>query len=126
MKASIKKQNIDHEFYTTERCYITEIFNSADDPDLSIARARVAPGITTCWHRLKNSIERYIIISGQGIVEIGELPAQTIGAGDVVIIPALCRQRISNTGNDDLIFLAICTPRFMIDDYQDIESALGG
>ncbi len=124
MREIIKQGSLESEFYTAERCYIIELSNSAEDAQLSIARARVAPGVTTCWHLLKQSVERYCIISGTGVVEVGELPPQQVGAGDVVIIPAMCRQRITNIGQDDLIFLAICTPRFMVDDYQDLEVAV--
>jgi len=121
MKETIRQQNLAHEFYTSERCHITELSNSADDPELSIARARVEPGVTTCWHLLKTSTERYCIVSGTGIVEIGELSPQQVNAGDVVTIPAMRRQRITNIGEDDLIFLALCTPRFVVEDYQDLE-----
>ena len=41
--------------------------------------------------------------------------------GDVVLIPPSCPQRITNTGSGDLIFLAICTPRFKQDAYEDID-----
>lgn len=121
MKKVIKKQNLKNEFYTAERCYITELSNTPDDPEVSIARARVEPGVITRWHRLKGISERYFIISGKGLVEIGELPPQEITAGDVVLIPSMTPQRITNTGKDDLIFLAICSPRFVQDAYEDIE-----
>ena len=39
------------EYYTEERCYISELSNTPADPDASIARARVLPGVTTRWHR---------------------------------------------------------------------------
>ena len=122
MKPLIKQHVPDAEFYTAEKCYITEVSNSGDDPDTSIARARVKPGITTHWHRLKDTIERYCIISGRGLVELGGLAPKEVKAGDVVIIPAMCQQRITNIGHDDLIFLAVCTPRFTKDIYQDTEN----
>ena len=121
MKETIKQQNIKEEFYTPEKCYITELSNTPDDPDVSIARARVEPGVTTRWHRLKETFERYVIISGRGIVEIGKLPPQEVIAGDFVLIPPMCRQRITNTGTEDLVFLAICSPRFSQDVYEDID-----
>lgn len=121
MKEMIKTLSLDEEFYTPEKCYITELSNSENDPDASIARARVEPGVTTHWHRLKNTSERYCIISGHGRVEIGQLPPQQVTAGDTVLIPPMCRQRISNTGSKDLIFLAICTPRYRDAAYEDIE-----
>lgn len=123
MKEKIITPNVDDEFFIDEQCYILESSNSADDEALSIARARVLPGVTTRWHRLKRQVERYYILSGTGRAEIGDLPAQDVKQGDVVIIPAMCKQRISNTGTSDLIFLAMCTPRFKSEDYEDIETA---
>ncbi len=123
MKAAIKQQNLSHEFYTPEKCYITELSNTLDDPDVSIARARVEPRITTHWHRLKGTVERYYIINGRGRVEVGTLPPQEVSVGDIVLIPPMCRQRITNIGSEDLVFLAICTPRFSNDVYEDIEDS---
>ena len=120
MKASIRKYDPEKEYFTEERCYITELSNSADDPELSIAHARVEPGVTTRWHRLADTTERYFILSGEGRVEIGDLPPRIVEAGDIVIIPPLCRQRIANIGQDDLLFLALCTPRFTDQAYQHL------
>lgn len=125
MKERIEKQNLKKEYYTAEKCYITEISNTPDDPDVSIARARVEPGVTTRWHRLKGTLERYFVISGRGLVEVGKQPPQEVSAGDIVLMPPMCRQRITNIGTDDLIFLAICTPRFTQDVYEDIENMDG-
>lgn len=121
MQASIKKLNLDDEFYTPEQCFIIEQSNTCDDPDVSIARARVEPGVTTRWHRLVGTVERYVIIQGLGRVEVGSLPPQVVKPGDIVLIPPTCRQRIANIGSEDLIFLAICSPRFLDAVYQDID-----
>lgn len=79
---------------------------------MSIARARVESGKTTKWHYLRGVTERYVILEGVGSVEVGNLEPQEVSVGDVVIIPPEVHQRISNIGEDDLIFLAICSPRF--------------
>lgn len=121
MTPFIKQQNISGEFYTKEKCFITELSNSHHDSEVSIARARVELGITTNWHRLKDTTERYVILSGKGVVEIGDLPAHEVNVGDTVVIPSMCRQRITNIGDDDLIFLAICSPRFDNKNYYDLE-----
>jgi len=109
------------EYYTAEGCYINELSNSDADPEASIARARVRCGVTTRWHRLAGTTERYVILSGRGKVEVGSLAAQTVGPGDVILIPPGCRQRIANPGDEDLVFLAICTPRFRPEAYEDID-----
>lgn len=122
MNALIRKRQPASETLTEERCHILELSNAADDPGLSLARARVEPGVSTRWHRLHGIAERYLILSGQGRVEVGDLPPQDVTTGDVVLIPSGCRQRITNTGRIDLIFMAACTPRFVPDAYEDIDS----
>lgn len=109
------------EFETDERCHIQEIANDADDELVSIARARVEPGVTTAWHSLEGISERYIIVSGQGRVEIAELAPVDVEPGDVVRIPADCRQRITNTGAQDLLFYAVCAPPFRQSRYVNLE-----
>ena len=108
------------EYSTAENCRILELANTPDDPDCSIARARVAPGATTRWHRLAGTAERYVILEGRGRAEIGDLPPRAVAPGDMILIPPGCRQRIANTGTGDLVFLAICTPRFRPEAYADL------
>ena len=103
-----------------EGCYILELSNTADDAQVSIARARVPAGVTTRWHRLRSTSERYVILAGKGRVELGELAPRQVQPGDVVLIPPMCRQRIANVGDGDLVFLAICSPRFRHEDYDEI------
>ncbi|MBR7783823.1 cupin domain-containing protein [Undibacterium luofuense] len=122
MKPAFLPYQPDTEFFTGELCYITELSNSAADEAMSVALARVAPGVTTRWHSLRETAERYLILSGQGVAEIGDQAPRTVGPQDVILIPAGCRQRIRNTGSDDLVFYAICTPRFLAENYQDLEN----
>jgi mannose-6-phosphate isomerase-like protein (cupin superfamily) len=121
MGEGIRRMDAGREYYTRERCYILELSNVPDDPAVSIARARVAPGVTTAWHRLDGIVERYVILEGAAAVDVGDRPREAVGPGDVVHIPAGCRQRIQNTGSDDLVFLAICTPRFVDSAYEALE-----
>ena len=121
MRAQIIKAETCREFATPERCLIVEIANDDGDERVSIARARVEPGVTTAWHSLDDISERYIIIDGRGRVEIGDLDAVEVEAGDVVRIPAGQRQRIANTGSGDLVFYAVCSPRFSYDRYRNLE-----
>ena len=109
------------EVFIEEGCYILELSNDDSDPALSIARARVLPGATTRWHRVRDTVERYVILDGIGRVEIGDYPPQEVQAGDVVMIPQSVRQRIANVGEGDLVFLAICSPRFRHEAYEDAE-----
>lgn len=121
MNAEIIKFNAGDEFATEERCFITELLNHEVSPELSIARARVKPGVTTAWHKLPGTTERYVIESGNGRMEVEGLSAHDVSAGDVIIIPAGTPQRITNTGAEDLVFFAICTPRFIPENYIGLE-----
>ena len=60
------------EYFFDEGCHILELSNTPDDPTVSIARARVEPGVTTRLHRLVETTERYVILEGEGIVYIGD------------------------------------------------------
>jgi mannose-6-phosphate isomerase-like protein (cupin superfamily) len=111
------------EYPFREGCRILELANGPEDPDLSIARARVPPGGVTRWHRLRATTERYLVLAGSGRVEVGAEAPADVGPGTVVVIPAGCRQRIANTGTGDLVFLALCTPRFVPANYEDLEAA---
>ena len=108
-----------------EGCCITEGWNTPADAEVSVARVRVEPGATTRWHRLRGATERYVILEGRGRVEVGDLPPEDIGPGAVVLVPPGVRQRITNIGDADLVFLAVCTPRFTRTVYQDLESEGG-
>ena len=121
MNSAIKPFDAGKEYYFAEGCFITEISNSGDDPEVSIVRARVEPGKTTRWHYLRGTGERYVVLEGTGLVEIDDVPATVMGVGDIVVIPPEARQRISNTDSGDLVFLAICSPRFRADVYVDAE-----
>ena len=121
MREQVRIMDPSKEFYTPEGCYINELSNTDADPGASIARARVRAGATTRWHRLAGITERYVVLSGTGTVEVGDLPARSVGAGDVVLIPPGCRQRLTSGKTEDLVFLAICTPRFRPEAYEDID-----
>ncbi len=108
------------EYYFREGCFITELSNTPEDPELSVAHVRVEPGDTTRWHKLIGITERYLILSGRGSVEVGNNAAREVSESDVVMIPPEIRQRITNTGESDLIFLALCTPRFEEQYYIEI------
>jgi mannose-6-phosphate isomerase-like protein (cupin superfamily) len=105
------------EYYFEEGCYILEHLNDAADPAASIARARVPAGGATRSHRLTGITERYYVLQGSGRAEVGGVQI-SIEPGDVVLIPPDTVQRVVNTGAGDLVFLAICTPRFRPDCYR--------
>jgi mannose-6-phosphate isomerase-like protein (cupin superfamily) len=119
-RAQIVHPDLDAEVMTEERCAILESWNTPLDPDVSIARARVAPGSTTQRHTLDVD-ERYIVIEGEGIARIGDLEAETVMPGDIVFIPAETPQQITNHGTCDLVIYCVCSPRFTAESYTLLE-----
>src|SRR3990172_6200067 len=89
--------------WTEERCYIVETWNHPSDPGVSLARARVSPGVTTAKHVLAVD-ERYLVEKGRGRVELDGIESDVF-PGDVVLIPRGTTQRIQNLGSEDLVFL---------------------
>ena len=107
------------ETWTRERCYITELVNEDSIGAFSLAIARVEPGVTTEWHRLSVD-EWYVIRLGQGRMEVGDEAPRLVAEGDIVSIRKGVPQRITNTGDTDLVFECICLPRFTPEAYEPL------
>ena len=121
MSPHISHLDLTREFSTPEGCFIHETWNSNHDPAVSVARARLEPGLTTQIHFLKGIHERYLITEGYGEVQLAGEPSIKVVPGDLVFIPAGTSQTITNTGATDLVFYCICTPRFSVDVYVNLE-----
>ncbi len=121
MKYEIKKGDDAQEYWFEEGCFITEVANDKGDEYLSIAMARVKPHTSTKYHMLEGVSERYVILSGSGIAEIGDEIHDEVRQGDIVRIPSNTPQRIINTGDTDLVFYVICAPPFTKSCYVSLE-----
>ncbi len=107
-------------FETDERCRIVEILNDPACPDVSLAEATVAPGVTTALHALDGIAERYVILEGSGQAEVGGV-WRGVEPGDAVLIAPGQTQRIRNEGETNLVFHCLCTPRFRQSAYLNLE-----
>ncbi len=116
----IRNDKYRNEFYTGERVWVTELLNDPAVPDVSVARCRVLPGVTTELHRLSVA-EWYVIEAGTGAMEVGGEEPFAVGAGDAVAIPKGVSQRITNTGGTDLVLQCVCLPRFTPECYEALE-----
>lgn len=121
MRPIVKRAIDSEEYWFEEGCFIQEVANDSGDSVVSIARARVPVGGKTKFHLLRNTAERYIIITGKGKVFVGENEGENVVEGDVVRIPENTSQRIFNTGEEDLIFYVICSPPFIPENYIEID-----
>jgi mannose-6-phosphate isomerase-like protein (cupin superfamily) len=99
------------EFCTDDHYYVTEWWNSPEDSALSVARLRVEPGISTRAYRLRGVTERYLFLSGHGLIEIDGTNRE-VEPGDGLLIKAGSWRCITNMGERDLGLLSICRPRF--------------
>lgn len=109
----IKDSRLVPAFISKDNCAIRELIHPARDgasPGLSLAQAEVAPGRATRAHCL-DRLEIYYILSGQGLMRVGDESA-AVGPGQAVYIPAGERQFIENIGPAPLIFLCICHPAY--------------
>ncbi len=110
MKPKVVRAKQPLEYLTQERCYIAE---NHSDPSVSVARATVKPGITTKAHHIVDGLQEiYIVTSCKGVVQIGGMEPTMVTIGDVVVIPPLTSQKVTNPGDVDLVFYCVCTPRF--------------
>ena len=108
------------EFFFKEGCFIEERHNASNDKDCSVARVRVEGEKTTKLHALEYTTERYIILEGSADVTVGD-ETWFVTTGDVVVIPPGVAQKITNLGKSDLIFLAVCSPRFQEENYVELK-----
>lgn len=108
------------EVWTGERCFIAELVNTPAWPELSLARTRVEPGVTTELHAL-DVLEFYVIEQGTGLMRVGDRDPFPVAPGDTVTISQHESQCITNSGSQDLVFLCLCTPRFSQDSYTSLE-----
>ncbi len=108
------------EKYFEEKCFITEIINTADFVSFSLSKAKVSPGTITDNHRIKDTEEVYFVLSGKGEMNINGKVVGIVEKDDVVFIPKNAGQQIQNIGTDDLVFLCICSPRFVVENYEGI------
>jgi mannose-6-phosphate isomerase-like protein (cupin superfamily) len=123
MEPKIVKANSPEEHLTPERCFVMENWGkSTQDTVVSIARARVEPGISTKAHHLEGVQEIYLIASGRGRVHVGDLETTEVSRGDLIVIPEGIAQRITNIGESDLVFYCICTPAFTQECYRNDEA----
>lgn len=120
MEPKIIKATSLKEYLTPEKCFIYENYGKEGENSLSIARARVEPGITTKTHYLDEIQEIYLIFHGKGKVFVGNFEPTIVSEGDVIVIPPKTSQKIQNIGSEDLIFYCICTPRFTANSYHQV------
>lgn len=82
---------------------------NADPPPMTISRYRVAVGDSVSLHVHTGKAEYWVVLTGQGVVGIGE-QLIAVEEGDVVVTPPEVPHSLRNTGSEVLEFLNLVQP----------------
>jgi mannose-6-phosphate isomerase-like protein (cupin superfamily) len=104
-------------FTTKDGATIRSILDRSNAPvkNQSLAEATVPPGRTTTGHRHPESEEIYFIVSGSGVLTVGD-EASRVKPGDAVLIPPGTHHAAANDGAGPLVLLCCCAPPYSHDD----------
>ena len=75
----------------------------------SVAHVLIPPGKSSLLHLHPVAEESYYILHGEAKVLVGNEEA-IISSGQIVLIPPQEKHKITNIGEEELEFLAICVP----------------
>lgn len=81
----------------------------------SLAEETLPPGCAVTPHRHRQIEEIYYIVSGRGLMTVGE-ETREVEAGDAVYIPRGHRHTLENTGDEPIKLILACGPAFFYED----------
>ncbi|MFQ5606551.1 MAG: cupin domain-containing protein [Candidatus Zixiibacteriota bacterium] len=114
----IRKLSEAVEFTAGDQTLLRELWNPLTHTGFtgrySLAHACLPAGKSSTPHLLK-SHELYYILSGSGVIHVGEESASVV-TGDAIEIPPKARQWIENTGPAELKFLCVVDPGWRPED----------
>lgn len=108
----------------SEGTKIRQIFhphNTLSGIRYSISHSIVAPGKKSKFHKMKTS-EVYYILEGKGILQI-DGKTIIVSKDHAIYIPPHSKQRIENTGKNELKFLCIVDPAWTQEDEEILEES---
>ena len=106
-------------YVTKDGSLIREIIHPSirKDARMSLAEATVQEGCSTVLHLHRTSQEIYHILSGRGMMFLGE-EIFAVEPGDSILIMPGTSHRIESTGDQPLRILCCCNPPY---DHEDTE-----
>jgi mannose-6-phosphate isomerase-like protein (cupin superfamily) len=81
----------------------------------SLAEEMLPPGCAVTPHRHRQIEEIYYIVSGRGLMTVGD-ETREVEAGDAVFIPRGQRHTLENTGAGAIKLILVCGPAFFLED----------
>lgn len=115
---NIKNRDNLSPYTTKDTSEIREFFNpgiTKNCKNLSLAEATLPSGCSTQKHMHPKAEEIYYVLSGSGLLTIGE-ESQQLLAGDAVLIPSGAPHEFLNNSEADLRFLCHCAPGYTHND----------
>lgn len=82
----------------------------------SLAEETLPPGASVGAHHHETTEEIYYILSGTGVMTIGD-ERQSVGAGDAIFIPPGNVHSLRNAGDEPMTLLLVCGPAYSRDDH---------
>jgi mannose-6-phosphate isomerase len=77
-----------------------------DEPDHKVKRITVSTGQRLSYQKHEHRSEHWFVVSGGGVVMLDGVE-KTVGPGIAVDVPRGSAHRISNTGDEDLVFIEV-------------------
>jgi mannose-6-phosphate isomerase-like protein (cupin superfamily) len=81
----------------------------------SLAEETLPPGCAVTPHYHRQTEEIYYVVSGEGLMTVGDAARQVRG-GDAVYIPPGLRHSLKNTGSEPIKLILVCGPAFSYED----------
>ena len=104
-------------FTTADGSTIRSLLDRSNAPvaNQSLAEARIAAGTATHRHYHRASEEFYVLLEGEGRMEIDGVSA-TVSAGDAILIPAGSWHQIIADAGSEIRMLVCCSPPYSHED----------
>ncbi|MEN8257132.1 MAG: cupin domain-containing protein [Thermodesulfobacteriota bacterium] len=101
------------EYITKDGSEIREMIHPQhqDNKKISVAEARIKPGMKTEPHYHKKSEEVYVVMAGKGLLRIEDKRYEIEKGVSIVIMPGQVHG-LENTNNEDLVVMCCCAPAY--------------
>lgn len=83
-----------------------EFENLLDVDFCKVKRITIKPGQAPSYQYHYKRSEVYVIVKGKALIKLNDV-LQVYNVGDTVIIPVLTKHKVTNIGNEDLIFIEV-------------------
>jgi mannose-6-phosphate isomerase-like protein (cupin superfamily) len=88
---------------------------TSDITQCSLAEETLPPGCAVTPHRHRQIEEIYYIVSGRGLMAVGE-ETREVESGDAVYVPRGQRHTLKNIGTEEIKLILVCGPAFFYED----------